>query len=150
MSFRHDGSLLVGGGKNGVAVVEGLHDIPDKVHELIGFGLAGEAADFHDTAEGVDKYILRSRIGCVPIYDLNLQTEGRAQLVKTVCISLMNKLNCIAWILVLQSLSNLFTSHIELISVILIEITGHVDERFPCGEGEGSSCSRHNPAEPMG
>ena len=57
MSFRHDGSLLVGGGKDGVAVVEGLHDIPDKVHELIGFGLAGEAADFHDTTDVVDKEI---------------------------------------------------------------------------------------------
>ena len=57
MSFRHDGCLLVGGGKDGVAVIEGLHDIPDKVHELIGFGLAGEAADLHDTAEIVDKNI---------------------------------------------------------------------------------------------
>lgn len=54
MSFRHDGGLLVRGGENGVAVVEGFHHIPDKVHELISFGLAGEAADFHDTAEGVD------------------------------------------------------------------------------------------------
>ena len=57
MSFRHDGGLLVRGGKDGVAVIEGLHDIPDKVHELIGFGLAGEAADLHDTAEIVDKNI---------------------------------------------------------------------------------------------
>ena len=56
MSFRHDGGLLVRGGENGVAVVEGLHDIPDKVHELIGFGLAGETADLHDTAEIVDKH----------------------------------------------------------------------------------------------
>ena len=62
MSFRHDGGLLVRGGEDGVAVVEGLHDIPDKVHELIGFGLAGEAADFHDTTKSVDKYILRSRV----------------------------------------------------------------------------------------
>ena len=96
MSFRHDGGLLVRSGEDGVAVVEGLHHIPDKVHELIGFGLAGEAANLHDSAESVDKHILRSRIGCVPVYDLNLQTEGRAQRVKTVCISLMNKLNCIA------------------------------------------------------
>lgn len=59
MSFRHDGSLLVGGGKNGVAVVEGLHDVPDKVHELIGLGLAGETADFHGTAEGVDTCVIR-------------------------------------------------------------------------------------------
>lgn len=58
MSFRHDGGLLVRGGKDGVAVIEGLHDIPDKVHELIGFGLAGEAADLHDTADVVDKSIL--------------------------------------------------------------------------------------------
>ena len=58
MSFRHDGGLLVGSGEDGVAVVEGLHDIPDKVHEFIGFGLAGEAADFHDTAEGVKNHFL--------------------------------------------------------------------------------------------
>ena len=54
MSFRHDGGLLVRGGKNGVAVVEGLHHIPDKVHELIGFGLAGETANLHNTAKSVD------------------------------------------------------------------------------------------------
>lgn len=54
MSFRHDGGLLVKGGEDGVAVVEGLHHIPDKVHELIGFGLAGKAADLHDTAKSVD------------------------------------------------------------------------------------------------
>ena len=59
MSFRHDSCLLVRGGKNGVAIVEGLHHIPDKVHELIGFGLAGEAADLHDTAEGVDTCVIR-------------------------------------------------------------------------------------------
>lgn len=59
MSFRHDGSLLVGGGKDGVAVIEGLHDIPDKVHELIGFGLTGEAADFHDAAESVNTCVIR-------------------------------------------------------------------------------------------
>ena len=58
MSFRHDGSLLVRGGENGVAVVEGLHHIPDKVHELIGFGLAGKTADLHDTAQGVDKHFM--------------------------------------------------------------------------------------------
>ena len=62
MSFRNDGGLLVRGGENGVAVIKGLHHIPDKVHELIGFRLAGEAADLHDTTESVDKYILRSRV----------------------------------------------------------------------------------------
>ena len=62
MSFRHDGGLLVRGGKDGVAVVEGFHYIPDKVNELIGFGLAGKEADLHDAAESVDKYILRSRV----------------------------------------------------------------------------------------
>ena len=79
MSFRHDGGLLVRGGKDGVAVIEGLHHIPDKVHELIGFGLTGEAADFHDTAEGVDKYITRLNIGDITIYDLNFHFESRAQ-----------------------------------------------------------------------
>lgn len=59
MSFRHDGSLLVRGGKNRVAVIEGLHHIPDKVHELISFGLAGEAADFHDTTKSVDTCVIR-------------------------------------------------------------------------------------------
>lgn len=58
MSFRHDGGLLVRGGEDGVAVVEGLHDIPYKVHELIGFGLTGETADLHNTAEIVDISIL--------------------------------------------------------------------------------------------
>ena len=62
MSFRHDGGLRVRGGEDRVAVIEGPHHIPDKVNELIGFGLAGEAADLHDTAESVDKYILRSRV----------------------------------------------------------------------------------------
>ena len=57
-----DGGLLVRGGENGVTVIEGLHHIPDKVHELIGFGLAGETADLHNTAQGVDKHILRSRV----------------------------------------------------------------------------------------
>lgn len=59
MSFRHDGGLLVRGGENGVAVIEGLHHIPDKVHELIGFGLAGETADLHDTAESVNTCVIR-------------------------------------------------------------------------------------------
>lgn len=59
MSFRHDGSLLVGGGKDGVAVIERLHHIPGKVHEIIGFWLAGEAADLHDTAESVDTCVIR-------------------------------------------------------------------------------------------
>lgn len=59
MSFRHDGSLLVGGGENRVAVVEGLHDIPNEVHEFVGLGLAGKAADFHGTAEGVDTCVIR-------------------------------------------------------------------------------------------
>ena len=63
MSFRHDGGLLVRGGEDGVAVVEGFHDIPDKVHELIGFGLVGEAADLHDTADVVDIGFTRTRWG---------------------------------------------------------------------------------------
>lgn len=63
MSFRHDGCLLVRGGEDGVAVVEGLHDIPDKVHELIGFILAGETADLHDTTESVDIGFTRTRWG---------------------------------------------------------------------------------------
>lgn len=46
------------GGKDGVAVIEGLHDIPDKVHELIGFRLTGKAADLHDTTDVVDKTFL--------------------------------------------------------------------------------------------
>lgn len=62
MSFRHDGGLLVRGGEDRVAVVGGLHDIPDKVHELIGFRLAGEAADFHYTAESVDISVMRLSI----------------------------------------------------------------------------------------
>ena len=62
MSFRHDGGLLVGGGKDGVAVVEGLHHIPDKVYELIGFILAGEAADLHGATKSVDKSLMISTI----------------------------------------------------------------------------------------
>ena len=64
MSLRHDGGLLVRGGEDGVAVIEGLHDVPDKVHELIGFGLAGEAADLHDTAEIVDISIVCLTVSC--------------------------------------------------------------------------------------
>ena len=79
MSLRHDGGLLVRGGKDGVAVIEGLHDIPDKVHELIGFGLAGEAADLHDTADVVDKYITGLSISNITIHDLNFHFESRAQ-----------------------------------------------------------------------
>ena len=82
MSFRHDGSLLVGGGKDGVAVIEGPHDIPDKVHELIGFGLAGEAADLHCTAQIVDKDVLLSPRG--------RQTDDPRQRVQTIRISFMN------------------------------------------------------------
>lgn len=74
MSFRHDGGLLVGGGKDGAAVIEGLHHIPDKVNELIGFGLAGEAADFHDTAEGVDISVFIPGVCCIAILDLTPQT----------------------------------------------------------------------------
>lgn len=70
MSFRHDGGLLVRGGENGVAVIERLHHIPDKVHELIGFGLTGETADFHGTAEGVDNRFTCSSWG------INLIPEG--------------------------------------------------------------------------
>ena len=64
MSFRHDGGLLVRGGKNGVAIVEGLHHIPDKVHELIGFWLAGEAADLHDAAKSVNISIVCLTVSC--------------------------------------------------------------------------------------
>ena len=70
MSFRHDGSLLVGGGENGVAVVEGLHNIPNEVHEFVGLGLAGKATDFHGTAEGVDNRFTCSNWG------INLIPEG--------------------------------------------------------------------------
>lgn len=55
-SVGADSCLLVRGGQDGVTVVEGLHDIPDKVHELIGLGLTGKAADFHDNAQVVDKH----------------------------------------------------------------------------------------------
>lgn len=75
MSLRHDCGLLVGGGKDGAAAVEGLHHIPGKVHELIGFGLTGKAADFHDTAESVDKYITWLSISNITIYDLDVQFE---------------------------------------------------------------------------
>lgn len=64
MSFRHDGSLLVRGGENGVTVIEGLHNIPDKVHELIGFRLTGEAADLHDTTKVVDISIVCLTVSC--------------------------------------------------------------------------------------
>lgn len=79
MSFRHDGGLLVRGGENRVAVIEGLHHIPDKGNELIGFGLAGETADFQNAFQGVDKYITRLNIGDITIYDLNFHFESRAQ-----------------------------------------------------------------------
>ena len=62
MSFRHDGGLLVRGGENGVAVIEGLHHIPNEVHEFIGFGLAGEAADLHGATKSVDKSLMISTI----------------------------------------------------------------------------------------
>lgn len=62
MSFRHDGGLLVRGGKDRIAVIEGLHHIPDKVHELIGFGLTGEAADLHGATKSVDKSLMISTI----------------------------------------------------------------------------------------
>lgn len=64
MSFRHDGGLLVRGGKNGVAIVEGLHHIPDEVHEFVGLGLAGATADLHDTAEIVDISIVCLTVSC--------------------------------------------------------------------------------------
>ena len=41
---------------------------------------------------------------------------------------------------ILQCFANLFTSYVELSSVILIEITGQGAERLLCGEGERSSC----------
>ena len=83
MSFRHDGGLLVRSGEDGVAVVEGLHHIPDKVHELIGFGLAGETADLHDTAQVIDKEIA---FLCVIAY-LSPHFEDSAQRVKTFGVS---------------------------------------------------------------
>ena len=136
-------------GQNGFALHEGNNNIPHEVHELISFGLAGEAANFHDTAESVNKYILRSRIGCVPVYDLNLQTEGRAQRVKAVSISFMNQANGISSICIFQCRTNLFAGHVELIGIILVEITGQRTEWALGCESERSSCSRHNPAEPM-
>ena len=145
MSFRHDSGLLVRSGEDGVAVVEGFHHIPDKVNELIGFGLTGEAADLHDTAESADKSFTLLRM----IPDLGGQTDHRAQRIQSVCISIMDLSNCTNRITIFQCLSDLFTSHIELTGIILIEITGQGAERFLGGEGERSSCSRHNHAEPM-
>ena len=139
MSFRHDGGLLVRGGEDGVAVVEGLHHIPDKVHELIGFGLAGEAADFHDAAESVDKSIA---LLCV-IPDLSGQTDRRVQRTQSVRISVMNLSNCTNRITIFQCLANLVTGHIELTRIVLVEITGQGAEGALGGEGERSSCSRH-------
>ena len=45
--------------------------------------------------------------------------------------------------------SNLVTGHIELTRIILIEITGQGAKWALGGEGERTSCSRHNDAEPM-
>lgn len=41
---------------------------------------------------------------------------------------------------VLKCFSNLFTGHIELIEIILVEITGQGAEGALGGEGERSSC----------
>ena len=40
---------------------------------------------------------------------------------------------------VLKCFSNLFTSHIELAGIILIEVTSQSSERLLSGEGEGGS-----------
>ena len=62
----------------------------------------------------------------------------------------MNLFNCITWFLcIFQCSANLFTGHIELAGIILIEITGQGAKWAFGGEGERSSCGRHNHAEPM-
>ena len=55
--LRGKGGLLVRRGKDIASGVQRFHDIPDEIHEFVGLGLAGETADFHSTAEGVDNYI---------------------------------------------------------------------------------------------
>ena len=59
----------------------------------------------------------------------------------------MNLCDGITWLVfIFQCDTNLFTGHVKLISVILVEITGQGAERFLGSEGERSSCSssRHN------
>lgn len=56
----------------------------------------------------------------------------------------MDFLNCLIGLSVFQRLSNLSTSHVELSSVILIEITGQGAKGAFGGEGERSSCRRLN------
>lgn len=47
---------------------------------------------------------------------------------------------CIIGVCIFKCLADLFTSHVELIGVILIEITGQGAKWALGGEGERSSC----------
>lgn len=53
----------------------------------------------------------------------------------------MNLCDGIAWLVfIFQCDTNLFTGHIELIGIILVEITGQGAEGALGSEGEGGSC----------
>ena len=67
-----DCGSLVRGGEDAAAIVKGFHNVPYEVHKLIRVGLAGETADFHNTAEGVD-----TGISIYPSISFNTpQSEG--------------------------------------------------------------------------
>lgn len=59
------GGGLVRGGEDAAAIVKGFHNVPYEVHKFIRVGLAGEAADFHNTTEGVNKYIPGLTVNCI-------------------------------------------------------------------------------------
>lgn len=61
----------------------------------------------------------------------------------------MNLFDCHTRVCIFKCSSNLVTGHIELTRIVLVEITGQGAKGFLGGEGERSSCSRHNHAEPM-
>lgn len=63
--LHSDGGGLVRGGENAAAMVKGFHNVPHEVHKLIRIGLAGEAANFHNATESVNKYIPGLTVNCI-------------------------------------------------------------------------------------
>ena len=64
---RHSGQLykfsiqlsqLGRGGRDRVAVVQGINHVPDKIYELISLGLTRKTTDLHNAVKIVDKSVL--------------------------------------------------------------------------------------------
>ena len=103
-----------------------IRPVRAKIHKGVCFGLAGQAADFHNTAESVDGCELRTTARTTTVRSIfrGCQFDTPWKSIQTVAVSGMNCFNPVNRLIIFQRNANLFAGHKEFVFIVLENLAG--------------------------